>query len=182
MNNFCVTRHCLSIMEYYTNRNFGPIKEPDVENGHKYNSFTKQELVPNGQRKTGSSKEPTQATGTGENSALVGITSLSLYTNLNPEEATEAGTGDIVVTPCSQINYLDEENELIVCQSTRSTCTRRLSKTSLSEISSDIPNSKCIEADLIAPQVTAILPNSDASDELVACTNMHKALTMHTHI
>lgn len=52
----------------------------------------------------------------------------------------------------------------------------------VSEISSDIPNSKCIEADLIAPQFTAILPNSDASDELVACTNMHKALTMHTHI
>lgn len=166
----------------YTNRNFGSIKEPDIEIGHKYDPFTEQEAVRNGQWKTGSSKEPTQATGTGKNSALVGISSLSFYTNWNPEQATEAGTGDIVVTPCSQINYLDEENELIVCQSTRSTCTRRSSKTSLSEISSDIPNTKCIEADLIAPQVTAILPDPDASDELVACTNMHKALTMHTHI
>ena len=64
-------------------------------NWGEYYPFTKQE-VQNGQRKTGSNKEPTQATGTGKNSALVGISSLSLYTNWNPEQATEAGTGDIV--------------------------------------------------------------------------------------
>ena len=77
------------------NRNFGSIKEPDIEIGGEYYPFAKQE-VQNGQRKTGSNKEPTQATGTGKNSALVGISSLSLYTNWNPEQATEAGTGDIV--------------------------------------------------------------------------------------
>ena len=39
------------------NRNFGSIKEPDIEIGGEYYPFTKQE-VQNGQQKTGSNKEP----------------------------------------------------------------------------------------------------------------------------